>query len=120
MARAIDTRAFSNAARRIAAHPKAPHRDNRRITASARRQTHLDKPAAGCVAFPLIALEDGFDQRCIEETGIMLIPQRCFVGSAEEDGRERTKTLTGGIRLGYGLADFPAVWARFVEFLARH
>jgi aspartate/methionine/tyrosine aminotransferase len=78
------------------------------------------KPAAGCVAFPLIALEDGFDQRCIEETGIMLIPQRCFVGSAEEDGRERTKTLTGGIRLGYGLADFPAVWARFVEFLARH
>lgn len=78
------------------------------------------KPAAGCVAFPLIALEEGFDQRCIEETGIMLIPQRCFVGSAEEDGRERTKTLAGGIRLGYGLADFPAVWARFVEFLARH
>ena len=73
------------------------------------------------VAMTLVeAFEDEFDQRCIEETGIMLIPQRCFVGSAEEDGRERTKTLTGGIRLGYGLADFPAVWARFVEFLARH
>jgi hypothetical protein len=70
------------------------------------------------VAFPLIALGDGFDQRCLSETGIMLIPQRCFVGCAEA-GREGTqKTLAGGIRLGYGLADFPETWARFVEFLA--
>jgi aspartate/methionine/tyrosine aminotransferase len=78
------------------------------------------KPAAGCVAFPLITLGDGFDQRCIEEIGIMLVPQRCFVGSAEAGDREGAKTLTGGIRLGYGLADFPEVWARFVEFLVRH
>ena len=78
------------------------------------------KPEAGCVAFPLIALGDGFDQRCIEEIGVMLVPQRCFVGSAEAGDREVAETLAGGIRLGYGLADFPAVWTRFVEFLVRH
>ena len=75
------------------------------------------RPEAGCVAFPLIALGDGFDQRCLSETGIMLIPQRCFVGCAEA-GREGTqKTLAGGIRLGYGLADFTETWAHLVEFL---
>ena len=76
------------------------------------------RPEAGCVAFPLIALGDGFDQRCISETGIMLIPQRCFIGSAEEGRGDAQMTLAGGIRLGYGLADFPETWARFVEFLA--
>ena len=76
------------------------------------------RPEAGCVAFPLIALGDGFDQRCLSETGIMLIPQRCFIGSAEEGRGDAQMTLAGGIRLGYGLADFPETWARFVEFLA--
>ena len=48
----------------------------------------------------------------------MLIPQRCFVGCAEAGREGAQKTLAGGIRLGYGLADFPETWARFVEFLA--
>ena len=50
----------------------------------------------------------------------MLVPQRCFVGSAEAGDREGAETLAGCIRLGYGLTDFPAVWTRFVEFLVRH
>ena len=75
------------------------------------------RPEAGCVAFPLIALGDGFDERCINETGIMLIPQGCFVGLAEAGREGAHMTRARGIRLGYGLADFPETWARFVEFL---
>jgi len=47
----------------------------------------------------------------------MLIPQGCFVGLAEAGREGAHMTRARGIRLGYGLADFPETWARFVEFL---
>lgn len=90
------------------------------------------RPEAGCMAFPLLRKpvaaaadaikmapgqegrdsgSDHWARRCLEETGIMLIPSRCFVGGVEPRFAE-------GVRLGYGLADFPSQWSAFVDFLA--
>ncbi len=76
-------------------------------------------PAAGCAAFPLLCDFSGtriesaqLAQRCLEETGVMLIPARCFVGGEDEK-------FSAGFRLGYGLADFPEVWTRFVRFITQ-
>ncbi len=79
-------------------------------------------PAAGCTAFPLLSRKgsnsepencaDYWAQRCLEETGNMLVPGRCFFGGDSEQ-------FSGGIRLGYGLHSFPETWQAFVEFLQK-
>ena len=69
-------------------------------------------PQAGCVAFPEIG--DSIDvgqlaEKLLTDRGIMMIPGNCFPSLYQNH-----------FRLGYGLKNFPDVWANFVDYLLRY
>ncbi|MGH1470631.1 MAG: aminotransferase class I/II-fold pyridoxal phosphate-dependent enzyme [Cellvibrionaceae bacterium] len=71
---------------------------------------HWIMPEAGSVAFPSTSQEadiDSYADKLIQNTGIMIIPGRCFSNSSN---------LQQHFRIGFGQKNFADVWEKFSNF----